>query len=75
MDNSKILRIEILDLVGKYIEGINNQEKIFIPTKTHVPVSGKLIGVEEIQFAVDACRSIWIRDSACLPILDLRPIY
>lgn len=59
MDNSKLLRKEILDLVGKYIEGINNQEKIFIPTKTHVPVSGKLIGVEEIQFAVDACLDGW----------------
>jgi len=59
MDNSKILRKDILNLVGKYVKEIQNKETEFIPKKTHVPVSGKLIGIEEIQFAVDACLDGW----------------
>ena len=53
------LRQKILDLVVEYAGEEFESEKPFIPGETHVPVSGKLIGKEEIQYAVDACLDSW----------------
>mgnify|MGYP001411606393 CR=1 FL=1 len=53
------LRQKILDLVVEYAGEEFESEKPFIPGETHVPVSGKLIGKEEIQYAVDACLDGW----------------
>lgn len=53
------IRNDILNTVGDYAEKVFNQNLEFIPSKTHVPVSGKLIGKEEIQLAVDACLDGW----------------
>ena len=41
------------------LEIMFEEEKEFEPGITHVPVSVKLIGREEIRFAVDACLDGW----------------
>jgi CDP-4-dehydro-6-deoxyglucose reductase, E1 len=52
-------RAEILRLVSEYAEIAFEIKKEFIPNETHVPVSGKLIGVDEIKYAVDASLDGW----------------
>ena len=59
MSDKKQLRKQILDLAGEYAQDVFGQEQEFIPGKTHIPVSGKLIGKDEIQYAVDACLDGW----------------
>ena len=53
------LRQQILDLAGEYAQDVFEQKQEFIPGETHIPVSGKLIGKNEIQYAVDACLDGW----------------
>ena len=53
------LRQQILELVGEYAKEEFESEKSFIPGETHIPVSGKIIGSEEIQYAVNACLDGW----------------
>ena len=53
------LRQQILKLVGEYAREEFECEKSFIPGETHIPVSGKVIGTEEIQYAVNACLDGW----------------
>jgi CDP-6-deoxy-D-xylo-4-hexulose-3-dehydrase len=53
------LRQKVLELVEEYAREEFESEKPFIPGKTHIPVSGKVIGTEEIQYAVDACLDGW----------------
>jgi len=53
------LRQQILELAAEYARNEFESQKPFIPEETHIPVSGKLIGREEIQFAVDACLDGW----------------
>ena len=53
------LRENILSLAGEYAEEIFQKKQQFIPGETHIPVSGKLIGSEEIKFAVDSCLDGW----------------
>ena len=53
------LRKQILDLAGEYAQDVFEQKQEFIPGETHIPVSGKLIGKNEIKFAVDACLDGW----------------
>ena len=54
MPKSEQLRAKILKLTGEYTQ-LNFEKDIeFIECEPHVPVSGKLIGKEEIQYAVDA---------------------
>ena len=59
MPETETLRNKILGLTGEYAQSVFEQEPGFIPGETHVPVSGKLIGKEEIKFAVDACLDGW----------------
>ncbi len=59
MSNSDQLRTEILKLTGEYARLNFEKDNEFIEGVTHVPVSGKLIGKEEIKFAVDACLDGW----------------
>ena len=59
MPEIKDLRNKILKLASEYAQTVFESKREFIPGKTHVPVSGKLIGKEEIQFAVDACLDGW----------------
>ena len=59
VSNKERLRKQILDLAGEYARNIFEREQKFIPGETHVPVSGKLIGKDEIQYAVDACLDGW----------------
>ena len=59
MPETETLRNKILGLAGEYAQSVFEQEPGFIPGETHVPVSGKLIGKEEIKFAVDACLDGW----------------
>ena len=59
MHETDIEREQILELAGKYSKSRFEKSPEFIAEKTHVPVSGKLIGKEEIQHAVDACLDGW----------------
>ena len=59
MSDKERLRKQILNLAGMYAETVFEQEWEFIPGETHIPVSGKLIGKNEIKFAVDACLDGW----------------
>jgi CDP-4-dehydro-6-deoxyglucose reductase, E1 len=60
MDNKNInTRKNILNLVGQYSKNKFENKTPFIPGDTQVPVSGKLIGNEEIRYAVDACMDGW----------------
>ena len=53
------LRQQILELAAEYAREEFESENPFIPGETHIPVSGKVIGSEEIQYAVDACLDGW----------------
>ena len=53
------LRQQILELVEEFAREDFDNKKPFIPGETHIPVSGKVIGAEEIQYAVDACLDGW----------------
>ena len=59
MSDAEKLRSQILDMAGEYAKVVFEKDSEFTPDETHVPVSGKLIGKEEIQFAVDACLDGW----------------
>jgi len=59
MPNAKELRSQIHHLVREYVNVAIRKESDFIPGETHVPVSGKLIGKEEIGLAVDASLDGW----------------
>ena len=58
-NKQEILRQKVLELVEEYARDEFESEKPFIPGKTHIPVSGKVIGREEVQYAVDACLDGW----------------
>jgi CDP-4-dehydro-6-deoxyglucose reductase, E1 len=53
------MRNKILELVDEYAKAVFEGDQKFVPGESHVPVSGKLIGSEEIKFAVDACLDGW----------------
>ena len=55
MSKKENLRGNILEMVGEYAKLSIEHEPEFIKGETHVAVSGKQIGKEEIQYAVDAC--------------------
>jgi len=59
MSDAEKLRGQILHMAGEYAKIVFEKDSEFTPDETHVPVSGKLIGKEEIQFAVDACLDGW----------------
>jgi CDP-4-dehydro-6-deoxyglucose reductase, E1 len=59
MSKVEQLRDQILEMAGEYAEIVFEKNSEFLPGETHVPVSGKLIGKEEIQFAVEACLDGW----------------
>ena len=59
MDKLKKIRKKILELSSEYAEIAFEREDEFIPGKSHVPVSGKLIGKKEIEFIVDSCLDGW----------------
>ena len=49
---------KILESVSSFVKDQQVKTSKFIP-KSHVPVSGKFIGHEEIKMAVDACLDGW----------------
>jgi CDP-4-dehydro-6-deoxyglucose reductase, E1 len=53
------LRRQILDLVTRYAE-IGHKRKSFVPGTSHVPVSGKVYGPEEVRSLVDASLDFWL---------------
>jgi len=59
MGNKETLRKNILDLVGEYAQKVFEQKDEFIPGETYVPVSGKMIGKNEIQYVVNAGLDGW----------------
>ncbi len=51
--------------IFKKIETLYSQSRIqkkFIPGETPIPVSGKIIDAEDIQFLVDACLDAWLTE-------------
>lgn len=58
-ENISDLRFKIMNLVDSYSE-INFANKKFIPGKSEVPVSGKVIGNLEIKNMVDASLDGWL---------------
>ena len=50
---------KILESVSSFVKDQQVKTSKFIPVKSHVPASGKLIGHEEIKMAVDACLDGW----------------
>ena len=59
MNKIESQRNKILDLVCEYAKSTFEIEHDFVPGETHVPVSGKLIGEDEIKLAVDATLDGW----------------
>lgn len=53
------LKKQILELVKEYSE-IDHAPKQFIPGKSHVPVSGKVLGSLEVQYMVEASLDAWL---------------
>jgi CDP-4-dehydro-6-deoxyglucose reductase, E1 len=53
------IRGQMRELAREYAE-IELAPREFIAGKTHVPVSGKVLGAEEIQFMVDASLDAWL---------------
>lgn len=53
------LRTEISKLVQQYAE-ISHAPQPFLPGRSAVPVSGKVIGAKELQFMVDASLDGWL---------------
>lgn len=59
MQKIEHLRAEIAELVGQYAKLKYKDEK-FLPGKTPVPVSGKVIGETELQYMVEASLDGWL---------------
>ena len=59
LQNQELIREQISLLVKQYAE-IEFQAKKFIPGETVIPPSGKLIGVEELQYMVSASLDGWL---------------
>jgi len=56
---SEDLRNRILALVEEFVLVQASEKSQLLPEALSVPVSGKVIGAEEIKFAVDACLDGW----------------
>ena len=59
MTEKNELRNQILALVEKFVNLQATGKEPFSPGISSVPVSGKVVGAKEIQFAVDACLDGW----------------
>ncbi|MCX8080681.1 MAG: lipopolysaccharide biosynthesis protein RfbH [Bacteroidia bacterium] len=58
MSTSSELKTQILELVKNYYELVLKNKK-FVPGESHVPVSGKFIDHEEIQYIVESALDAW----------------
>lgn len=59
MDTTDSIRKDIANLVSKYSK-IKYAEKLFIPGETPVPVSGKVLDEDELQYLVEASLDGWL---------------
>ena len=59
MKTAEELRLEIASLVNDYAV-IKYKEKQYIPGKTEIPASGKVIGSSELQYMVEASLDGWL---------------
>ena len=59
MKTAEELRLEIAELVREYA-GLKYKDKIFQPGRSVVPPSGKVIGVTELQYMVEASLDGWL---------------
>jgi CDP-4-dehydro-6-deoxyglucose reductase, E1 len=59
MKTAEELRLEIASLVNDYAT-IEFKEKPFIPGRTVIPASGKVLGSSELQYMVDASLDGWL---------------
>jgi CDP-4-dehydro-6-deoxyglucose reductase, E1 len=58
-NNSKELRVKILDLAKSYADEVHKKNK-FIPGKTLIPVSGKVYDENEIQMLISSSLDFWL---------------
>jgi len=59
MNESKIIE-EIMILTGAYQLELDLKNKGFEPGKTYVPVSGKVVGIKERKYMVEAALECWL---------------
>jgi CDP-4-dehydro-6-deoxyglucose reductase, E1 len=59
MKTTEELRLEIANLVQEYAD-LKYTDKVFKPGRSVVPPSGKVIGVTELQYMVDASLDGWL---------------
>ena len=59
MKTTEELRLEIANLVQEYAD-LKYTNKVFKPGRSVVPPSGKVIGVTELQYMVDASLDGWL---------------
>jgi CDP-6-deoxy-D-xylo-4-hexulose-3-dehydrase len=52
-------RKELLDAVNRFYEK-TVFKKAFIPGKTFLPAAGKVVGIEELQFLIEASCDLWL---------------
>ncbi len=57
--NAEELREKILALVGEYAK-LDHTPLPFVPGASHVPVSGKVYGANEMQMLVDSALDFWL---------------
>jgi CDP-4-dehydro-6-deoxyglucose reductase, E1 len=57
--DSEALRLEILDLVGRY-HAAAHQRAPFDPNRPNAPVSGRVYGAREMQALVDSALDFWL---------------
>ncbi len=62
MDNEKLtsLRNQILNLTKEYFEEKIDQEPAFVPHISNIPVTGKVLGSEDIVNLVDSSLDAWL---------------
>lgn len=58
-DNDALIKSKILELVNEYALSTQKSE-LFVPGKSHIPVSGKVIGPKELQLMVEASLDGWL---------------
>ncbi len=59
MNSKEEIRAEIARLVSQYAQAEAAEKADFIPGKTIIPPSGKLVGGSEMQAMVDASLDCW----------------
>ena len=58
MGNNTGSRLNVIKVLEEYYSQYSSSDD-FVPGETHIPVSGKVIDVEDIKYLIDACLDGW----------------